>query len=158
MKKRFLNLVAASLVLGPMALGANAVMAAGQGSLAAPSLVTTEGYDLAIGCVTNATKYAVDAAAVYCDAGSVLAVLPWSFSTTSCGADPDLTVTPADLAANFCLVGACPDPDPYTSLEPTYVSFKVKGLNPGQGNGRQNNPFSAWSPELPDLATVCDPT
>lgn len=159
MRKRLRNLVAATLVLVPVALGANGVLARGQGTLAAPTLATTGEYNLDYSCVPNAVKYAIEAAAFYCVDGSAT-VLPWKYSSRACGdaQTPDFTVSPADLAADFCLLesGECL-PDELTTLEPETVSFKVKGLNPGKGNRRQNNPFSAWSPPLPDLATVCVP-
>ncbi len=51
----------------------------------------------------------------------------------------------------------CPVPDPFTAVEPTAVSYHVKGLAVPRGpRGRQNNPFSNWSPPLPDLTTVCE--
>lgn len=159
MRTRLLKWVAASLVLSPMALGAGTALAEGQGSLDAPTLATTGAYNLDYSCVPGAVKYAIEAAAFYCVDGSAT-VLPWKYTSTFCGdsQSPDFAVSPADLAADFCLLesGECL-PEEMTSVEPQAVSFKVKGLNPGHGNGRQNNPFSAWSPELPDVATVCTP-
>ena len=159
MRKHLLKFVAASVVLAPLALGPGGASATGQGSLEAPVLATTGTWNLDYSCVPGAVKYAIDAAAFYCIDGSAT-VLPWKYTATACGdaQSPDFTVSPADLAAPFCLLesGECL-PEELTLVEPTAVSFKVKGLNPGQGNGRQNNPFSAWSPELPDVGTVCAP-
>lgn len=159
MRKHLLKWVAASLVLGPIAFGAEGASAAGQGSLEAPVLTTTGTYNLDYSCVPGAVKYAIDAAAFYCIDGAAT-VLPWTYTASACGdaQSPDFAVSPADMAAPFCLLeaGECL-PEELTMVEPTAASFKVKGLNPGHGNGRQNNPFSAWSPEMPDVGTVCAP-
>jgi hypothetical protein len=157
MSKRMWKWVAATLVTAPLAVLPGGASATGQGSLEAPVLATTGTYDLDYACVPGAVKYAIDAAAFYCNDGAAT-VLPWSFTATACGdaQTPDFAVSPADMAAPFCLLesGECL-PEELTLVEPTAASFKVKGLNPGQGNGRQNNPFSAWSPEMPDVGTVC---
>lgn len=159
MRKRVMKWVAASLTLGSLAFGSGVVSATGQGSLEPPVLATTGTYNLDYTCVPGAVKYAIDAAAFYCIDGAAT-VLPWAFTATTCGdaQSPDFTVSPADLAAPFCLLesGECL-PEELTMVEPTAASFKVKGLNPGHGNGRQNNPFSSWSPEMPDVGTVCAP-
>ena len=166
MKTRVLTLVAASLVAGSMAVGPESAVARGVGSLAAPTLTTTfnavSGADeLNYSCVPGAVKYAIEAAAVYCVAGSVDSIVFYDFSSTACGAiQPafDFSVLPSTLAIDLCLPGnTCPVPDAFTAVEPTEVSYKVKGLAVPRGpRGRQNNPFSSWSPPLPDLTTVCD--
>jgi hypothetical protein len=166
MKTRVLTLVAASLVVGSIAVGAAPAVAKGVGSLAAPTLTTTfdatSGADeLNYSCVPGAVKYAIEAVAVYCVAGSVDSIVSYDFSSTSCGAiQPafDFSVLPSTLTIDVCLPGnTCPVPDAFTPIEPTEVSYKVKGLAVPRGpHGRQNNPFSNWSPPLPDLATVCD--
>jgi hypothetical protein len=169
MKTRVLTLMAASLIVGSMSVGPESAVAKGKGgvgSLAAPTLVTTfnavSGADeLNYSCVPGAVKYAIEATAVYCVAGSVDSILSYEFSSTSCGAiQPafDFSEPSSDLAIDVCLPGnTCPDPDPFTTIEPTAVSYKVKGLAVPRGpKGRQNNPFSNWSPPLPDLATVCN--
>src|SRR5438552_1840956 len=166
MKTRVLTLVAASLVMGSIAVGAAPAVAKGVGSLAAPTLTTTfdatSGADeLNYSCVPGAVKYAIEAVAVYCVAGSVDAIVSYDYSSTSCGAiQPafDFSVLPSTLAIDLCLPGnTCPVPDAFTAIEPTEVSYKVKGLAVPRGpRGRQNNPFSSWSPPLPDLTTVCD--
>jgi len=85
----------------------------------------------------------------------------YGFSSTSCGAiQPafDFSVVPSSLTIDLCLPSdTCPVPDPFTAVEPTAVSYHVKGLAVPRGpRGRQNNPFSNWSPPLPDLTTVCE--
>ena len=166
MKTRVLTFVAASLVAGSMAVAAEPAVAKGVGGLAAPTLTTTfnavSGADeLNYSCVTGAVKYAIEAAAVYCVDGSVDSIVFYGFSSTACGAiQPafDFSVVPSSLTIDLCLPGdTCPVPDPFTAVEPTAVSYHVKGLAVPRGpRGRQNNPFSNWSPPLPDLTTVCE--
>jgi len=166
MKTHVLTLVAASMVAGSMAVGPESAVARGVGSLAAPTLTTTfnavsRADELNYSCVPGAVKYAIEAAAVYCVAGSVDSIVFYDFSSTACGAiQPafDFSVLPSTLAIELCLPGnTCPVPDAFTAIEPTEVSYKVKGLAVPRGpRGRQNNPFSSWSPPLPDLTTVCD--
>jgi hypothetical protein len=150
-----------------MAVGAEPAVAKGVGSLAAPTLTTTfdagSGTDeLNYSCVLGAVNYAIEAAAVYCVANSVNSIVFYEFSSTSCGAiQPafDFSEPRSNLTIDVCLPGnTCPVPDAFTPIEPTAVSYHVKGLAVPHGpQGRQNNPFSNWSPPLPDLTTVCLP-
>ena len=137
----------------------------GVGALAAPVLTTTPGTlggdpdELNYSCVDGAVKYAIEATAVYCigDVDPVPTVVKFEFSSTSCGAvQPEF-----DFSVERDTYTVCTAVDPETcppapTIDPESVSYRVKGLAVPRGpKGRQNNPFSDWSPPLPDLTTIC---
>jgi hypothetical protein len=159
--KMLMVVLAAALVAAP------AAFAKGSGSLSAPSLtVGGPGCDaeneanfcLDWSCVDGAVNYSIEAAVIYCNPPISQGPLTiyFSFSSTTCDA-----AYPS--GANFFVDGTTfavcdpADPECLTSapMEPSSVSFKVKGLAVPKGpQGRQNNPFSDWQPAAPD-PTIC---
>jgi hypothetical protein len=164
MKRPVRTFVATALAAGFLAVGGAPALATpgGVGALAAPVLTTTLGTlggepdKLNYTCVDGAVKYAIEAAAVYCvgDVTPVPTVVFFEFTSWSCGAvAPEFDFSVDRSTYTVCTGEECP-PDP--TIDPESVSYKVKGLAVPKGpKGRQNNPFSNWSPELPDLTTVC---
>jgi hypothetical protein len=96
--------------------------------------------------VVDATKYSVAVLAGYDTDGDGEAdsFIEFDFGTgdrTDGGlaSDSDLGVPLADLVVGVDTDG---DGEPDTIFDAVEVSLAVKGLHPGQGQGRQNNPFS----------------
>jgi hypothetical protein len=96
--------------------------------------------------VVDATKYSVAVLAGYDtdEDGEADSFIEYDFGTgdrTDGGlaSDSDLDILLEDL-----IVGVDTDGDGKadTFFEPVEVSLAVKGLHPGKGQGRQNNPFS----------------
>jgi hypothetical protein len=162
MKK--LVVITAAFVL--VALVPATALAKGNGVLAAPQLVASgpgcDGanltfYCLDYTCVTGAMNYAIEAAAVYCGTANGNIIVNFEFNSTSCdsGTFPSGTVDEVDGATfDICdpaITTGC------TPITPTAVEFHVKGLGVPKGpKGRQNNPFSNWSPDTTGPSTsVC---
>jgi hypothetical protein len=164
---RFSILVAVLVALA--VVPATTMYAKGSGALAAPSLTVTgpgcDGsnptfYCLDWSCVPGAVNYAIEAVAIYCTPPLSTGPLTveFEFNSTSCDASypgtPNFEVDGATF--NICdpLDSTCASTSPMT---PDSVSFHVKGLAVPKGpQGRQNNPFSDWSPAAPD-PTICIP-
>ena len=80
----------------------------------------------------------------------------YEFSSTACDASypsgPAFTVDLSTYTQCDLLVG-CP-----ATINPVDVSYHVKGVATPKGpKGPQSNPFSNWSPALPDPSFVCSP-
>jgi len=147
----------AMLAITVLALGIpGPVMAANlPGSLPAPAVTTCSSDGTTITAdwtdVTGATKYSVGVAAIYDLAGeSVLRGFDFGTSGRTDGApisQSDLQITLSALIADFD-TNADGIPD-VLGLAPISVDLRVKALNPGHGQGRQNNVFSDFCHVLP---------
>lgn len=87
--------------------------------------------------VVGATKYSVDVDTTYDVSGDGVVDATGEFDFSSVATFVSIPLT--DLALS---VDTDADGIPET-FSPVSVTLKVKGLNPGKGHGRQNNPFSA---------------
>ena len=164
-----LSILAAALAVVATLVFPNTTYAKGSGALAAPTLTANApGCDsgnptfwcLDWSCVPSAVNYAIEAEAIYCTPPLSTGPLTVEFEFNSASCDASYPGTP-----NFEVDGAtfniCDPLDPTCSttvaMTPDSVSFHVKGLAVPKGpQGRQNNPFSNWSPAAPD-PTICTP-
>jgi hypothetical protein len=134
-----------SIIIGLSMITASWAMAA----LEAPTGLTCSVYDsppvadslinFAWNTVTGATKYSIDITAQYQipgDSGLIDVTVEWSFSSN--GSLTELPVPFSNLT--YIVVNSAGATNSY---DPLSFTAKVKALNPGKGNGRQNNPFSA---------------
>jgi hypothetical protein len=148
MRKKFGGLVALVAMAGLVLLADRAQAQ----RLDAPENVTCEVVDEVIYVhwdeVEGAEKYSVDVEAEY-DIDGEIEVGEFSFGTsdrTDEGemADPNLSIALADLVLCEEIVDEDGNVIDEVCYAPVAVRVKVKALNPGQGRGPQNHPFSEW--------------
>jgi hypothetical protein len=95
--------------------------------------------------LANATKYSVNVQASYDTDGDAVddTFISYDFGTSD-RTDGDPIIT-SDLDIPLSSLDALLDPDGdtvFTLFSPTNIDVRVKGLHSGNGQGKQNNPFS----------------
>ena len=95
--------------------------------------------------VDDAVKYSVDVEVVVTNSGFEGTEVELSFGTGD--REDGLPISLSELCVHKADFAYDLDDNPDTPLQilTGTAKAKVKGLNPGKGNGRQNNPFSDWS-------------
>jgi hypothetical protein len=159
-KTKLKTRVPSLLVAAAMTLGAGIALAKNSSGALDPPMVTTAPGMLSpevpdvvdYSCVSGAIKYAIEALAIYCISGKPMPVF-YEFTSTACDASyPGAAAFTVDLSTYTQCdpLAGCP-----ATMNPVAVSYHVKGL--AIPKGPQGNPFSSWSPALPDPGFVCSP-